>query len=78
MNVIGLLIAGASAGCLGVVLSQKTKEALKTKDALKTKETPKTKDTLCARVAKMGILTNVVGMLVWWLGMMLNDFTPYS
>jgi hypothetical protein len=37
-----------------------------------------TKACPCARVAKGGVLSNVVGILVWWLGMLLNDFTPYS
>jgi hypothetical protein len=33
---------------------------------------------LCIRVGQVGVLSNALGLVVWWLGMLLIDYTPYS
>jgi hypothetical protein len=60
MRLVGLLVAGACCGGVGIALAQSKGAARR------------------ARIAKYGLMSNVVGILVWWLTIMVTDWTRYD
>jgi hypothetical protein len=60
IRLVGLLVAGACCGGLGIALAQSKGFARG------------------ARIAKWGLMSNVAGILVWWLTIMLTDWTRFD